>query len=569
MYRLFLCLHYLRSRVIAYFAVLGVALCVAMMLIVVSVMNGFLDKVEKAAKGLFGDIVVEAGAGGMSQYDEFIQELKEKVPEVQAASPFIQTFGILQVPGTVYRQIVTLAGVRLPERAAVSDFEQGLWVQKGIGEPSFDPPVSLMQQRVQDHLGLIARLERELAKGAPYSSQTAQDLAERLGRATYFSESALGALDRYAPVQPVVDRFQQELARQEAKLGAATQAGAASQGVTPEGPTAEQIEKLQQQLGELTETSGYLTNDYHAILGLGIEGLMFRTPDGQVIRFLLPGDKITLTLVPMGRRMTATVTPNTATFLVVDDARTDVASIDSSIVYLPFDTLQLLNDLGPEYGAEDNRLINPARTRQIHIKVSQNIQGEAQLRRVRDRIQDLWVDFLERCPWAGRDVEVRTWRQQQAGVVEPIETQRTLTVIMFGIISMVSVVLIFVIFYMIVFQKTKDIGVLKAVGASNSGVAWIFLAYGAAIGLVGSILGTIGGYYFVLYINQIQDAIDKWFGFRVWDREVFIFEKIPNEVQLSSALLIVAGAIAAGLIGALIPAMRAARMQPVEALRYE
>ena len=61
MYKLFLCLRYLRSRIIAYFAVLGVALCVAMMLIVVSVMNGFLDRVEKAAKGLFGDIVISPG----------------------------------------------------------------------------------------------------------------------------------------------------------------------------------------------------------------------------------------------------------------------------------------------------------------------------------------------------------------------------------------------------------------------------------------------------------------------------------------------------------------------------
>jgi lipoprotein-releasing system permease protein len=100
-------------------------------------------------------------------------------------------------------------------------------------------------------------------------------------------------------------------------------------------------------------------------------------------------------------------------------------------------------------------------------------------------------------------------------------------------------------------------------------VAQIFLAYGAAIGLVGSILGTVGGYYFVRYINPIQDAVDRWFAFRVWDREFFMFEKIPNEVDALPALLIVAGAIIAGLVGALIPALRAARMQPVEALRYE
>ena len=70
MYKLSLCLRYLRSRVLAYFAMLGVGLCVAMMLICVSVMSGFLWKIERAARGLFGDIVVEsASLSGLGLYD--------------------------------------------------------------------------------------------------------------------------------------------------------------------------------------------------------------------------------------------------------------------------------------------------------------------------------------------------------------------------------------------------------------------------------------------------------------------------------------------------------------------
>ena len=88
-------------------------------------------------------------------------------------------------------------------------------------------------------------------------------------------------------------------------------------------------------------------------------------------------------------------------------------------------------------------------------------------------------------------------------------------------------------------------------------------------GLIGSALGILGGYFFVRNINAIQDWADEWFNFRVWDREVFMFEKIPNEIDWSAAVWIMVGAMVAGLIGALVPAMRAARMQPVEALRYE
>ena len=72
-----------------------------------------------------------------------------------------------------------------------------------------------------------------------------------------------------------------------------------------------------------------------------------------------------------------------------------------------------------------------------------------------------------------------------------------------------------------------------------------------------------------MHINAIQDWADAMFGLRVWDRKSFMFEFIPNQVDWTMAVFILAGSIIAGLIGALIPAIRAARMQPVEALRYE
>ena len=568
MYRLFLCLHYLRSRVIAYFAVLGVALCVAMMLIVVSVMNGFLDKIESAAKGLLGDIVIDAGQGGMGYYDDFMAQLQVTVPQVEAASPSIQTYAILQIPGQRYRQPVTLSGIRMSERAKVSDFEQGLWVQQGHSKPSFDPPVASMRQRVGEQIELIRRLERQGEPSVSTSKQAGYDLEERLHNAAYFTREAMRTLEQYETVQPIVRQLETQVAELTA-LAQQTPTTGPDGATSPASAAVERLPQLEQQLGELTEASGYLTSDYHAILGLGVEGLMFRTPGGQTVRYVLPGDNITLTMVPMGRALGANISPNTKTFLVVDDARTGIENIDSSFVYLPFETLQLLNDLGAEYG-EDGELVTPARTRMIHVKVRPEAQGELVLREVRDRIQAFANAFQDRRPLMTRaDIEVRTWRQQQAGVIEPIEAQRTLTMIMFSIISLVSVVLIFVIFYMIVFQKTRDIGVLKSIGASSGGVAAIFLTYGAIIGLVGSILGTIGGYYFVRYINPIHDAADRWFGFRVWSREVFMFDMIPNQVHVGPAVQIVIGAIIAGLLGALLPALRAARMQPVEALRYE
>ncbi len=558
MYKLFLCLRYLRSRIIAYFAVLGVALCVAMMLIVVSVMNGFLDRVEKAAKGLFGDIVIESGSTrGMGLYDEFIAELRTRVPDVVVASPFILNSCFLQVPGnSEWNQIVQAAGIRLPERANVTDFAKGLYYQQGDSQPMFDPSIDRLLDRQEQ---LIQSLEADISRLRTDANASADALLlrDRLDNAM-LSHLWARSLLRGART------FQNDTRILQAQLDAAYEKS--------HGESTERTEQLEERLGELVEKSGYQPPPYHVILGLGIRGLSFRTPQGQTIRLLMPGNRLAISLIPLGRLSAASnLSLNTKIFTVVDDCRTDVSSIDSEIIYLPFETLQRLSGLEAKVDPQDpNQVVIPARCNQIHIKVANGAGGEQRLAAVCRRVEVAWHDFHARhAEQIGSDASVMTWQQRQASIVGPIKQQRTLTVIMFGIISLVSVVLIFVIFYMIVFQKTKDIGVLKAVGAGSFGVAGIFLAYGAAVGLVGSVFGTIGGYYFVRHINAIQDAVDRWFGFRVWDREVFLFEKIPNEVQLLPVLLIVAGAIAAGLIGALVPALRAARMQPVEALRYE
>ena len=545
---------------IAYFAVLGVALCVAMMLIVVSVMDGFLLKIEAAAKGLFGDIVIRSG-GGLGHYTELIGDLKKEVPEIEAASPFILTGGILRIPGQPhYQQLVQIAGIELPSRARATDFGKGLFTQQAVASPSFDPPIDLVLKRLAEHTAEAEHLLRE-ATGLPGSAVSAQDqrLRRRLEGAIAMQRQAADILQYAGPYQQPLRQAQRQL--DQARLRAGGLAG-----------TSEEVDDLSGDLLDLEEKARYRSPRNRIILGLGLPQLSFRTEHGETVRVFGPGQRVALTLIPLGRAYSPTGTlVNTTVFTVIDDCRTGVNSIDSGMVYVPLETLQRLNDMATEYSAEDpSKIVRSARCGQIHVKVKPGFSNGRKLLDVRSNVEHSLADFLQRRPDAADMAPtVQTWRQDQADLVGPIEKQRTLTVIMFGIISLVSVVLIFVIFYMIVFQKTRDIGVLKAVGASSSGVAGIFLTYGAAVGLVGSILGTVAGYYFVRHINEIQDAVDRWFGFRVWSAEVFLFDKIPNEVDWGNAVGIVIGSVLAGIVGALIPAIRAAGMQPVEALRYE
>ena len=163
-----------------------------------------------------------------------------------------------------------------------------------------------------------------------------------------------------------------------------------------------------------------------------------------------------------------------------------------------------------------------------------------------------------------------TWQESQADIVAAVEKEKILITIVLGFVSLVAVALVLCILYMIVVQKTRDIGVIKAIGGSSAGVAFVFLTYGAAAGLVGSALGLVFGGLFVTYINDIQDFLIQinpaW---RVWNLEVYSFDRIPSEVSPADAFFVVVFAVVASTVGALAAAWRAGAMQPVEAIRYE
>src|SRR5258708_34911935 len=89
---------------------------------------------------------------------------------------------------------------------------------------------------------------------------------------------------------------------------------------------------------------------------------------------------------------------------------------------------------------------------------------------------------------------------------------------------------ILAIFFMIVVEKTRDIGILKALGASTSGVRGIFLGYGLLLGMVGSGVGMAGGLLFVKYINPIEGLLSKVTGRRVFDDTIYYFSEIPTLV---------------------------------------
>ena len=143
-----------------------------------------------------------------------------------------------------------------------------------------------------------------------------------------------------------------------------------------------------------------------------------------------------------------------------------------------------------------------------------------------------------------------------------------LNVLLFMIIAVAGFGIL-AIFFMIVVEKTRDIGILKALGASSNGIISIFLSYGIGLGIVGSAAGVGIGLLFVKYINQIETGLSWLTGRKVFDKDIYYFDAIPTMISPMMVMWVAMGAIGIAVLASVLPARRASRLHPVRALRYE
>jgi lipoprotein-releasing system permease protein len=547
MYKLFLTFRYLRKRRIAYFAVAAVTLCVMMVLTVMSVMGGWLDMVRNRARGLLGDVIVDNGSySGFPLYEEFISEIKTW-PEIAAATPVLYTYGLVTFPRSTQNGYVVVVGVRLTELYQVNGFHSGLYYENHF------PDTTTFESRGQPVMGLDLDSE-------PMRMKDGRELAA-LALPPPYQEALSRARSAAGGARPDSDSTETELQELLAEAG------------RPLIPGRWELNDPGESGPPLPEVIG----DPAPGVILGRDLVADREPDGRYRRKYPLGEALSMTLVPWSDAGDFQ-SPVRPTFRYVDDSRTGIYEIDSRHAYVDFDYLQKLLhlDATDRVDREDpEKVIGrvPARCSQIQIKLKPGIEAGAicarltqTYRRLADEARDglsvSEVNLLAR-------VEAQTWEQSQAHIIAPVEKERMLVTILFGIISLVAVALILCILYMIVLQKTKDIGILKAVGASSKGVAAIWLTYGAAVGVVGGTLGLILGTLFVTNINQVQDFLIWAFNFRVWDLRVYSFDEIPHSVSGRDALVIFLFAVGASTLGALGAAWRAGSMEPVGAIRHE
>lgn len=245
-------------------------------------------------------------------------------------------------------------------------------------------------------------------------------------------------------------------------------------------------------------------------------------------------------------------------FKIADIVETGVYQFDKGCIYLPIDELR-------KYLYPEEEL--PVAS-QIQIKLAEGVDTDTALAVIRG----VWQGFVE--DELGddlflRNAEIVTAKELQRPWVAAYRKQLFLLLLIFGVVSLGVVLLIFCIFYMIVRLKQRDIAIIKSCGAAGSSVAWIFVGFGACVGIIGSAFGVLLGCIITKNINTIEEWTRIIFGLKLWKSSVYMFSKIPNEVSWFWVLCFVLLAIVAAAVGALIPAIVAAATKPVDILRYE
>jgi lipoprotein-releasing system permease protein len=280
---------------------------------------------------------------------------------------------------------------------------------------------------------------------------------------------------------------------------------------------------------------------FGAILGYSIAHVRFT--EGGVVKeeaVLRPGDAVTVTTAGG-----AELKPVWGSFVVADYVKTEMSEYDSNFVFVPLDQLQRVRGMGDRCTA-------------LQIKLKNY-----------DRDKAAVTAELERLFPPRDGNRVATWEQNQGPLLSAIDVERSILNILLFLIVGVAGFSILAIFTMIVSEKFRDIGVLKSLGASSSGVLSIFLGYGLLLGGVGAGLGTAAGLWFTRNINEIEAGLSMVTGTAVFPRDIYYFKEIPTNVDAGVVLVINAGAVITAVVFSLLPAWRAARLHPVRALRFE
>jgi lipoprotein-releasing system permease protein len=254
-----------------------------------------------------------------------------------------------------------------------------------------------------------------------------------------------------------------------------------------------------------------------------------------------PGSQITL-WNPDGRSTVVGTVPREETYTVGAVFEIGVYDYDKAFVLMPMQDAQELLLTGDQVGMVEIQTTDPDKVDQIIAPLRRLVQGKAGI-----------VD----------------WRQMNSALFEALEVERVAMFVVLSLIVLVAVFNILSSLIMLVRAKTRDIAILRTMGASRSGMMKVFMTVGVTIGSLGIVLGIILGAIFLYFRQGVVNAIQAVTGQNLWDPSVRFLTDLPAKSDPFEVGAIIITALVLSFLATLYPAYKAASTDPVQVLRYE
>lgn len=167
------------------------------------------------------------------------------------------------------------------------------------------------------------------------------------------------------------------------------------------------------------------------------------------------------------------------------------------------------------------------------------------------------------------DYWVRDWSSYHANWFRAVKIEKRMIFLLLLLIVAVAAFNIVSTLVMVVTDKQSDIAILRTLGASPRSIMAIFMVQGAIIGLIGTLVGTVGGVSLALNLDTVVPFIEGLFGIRILDPAVYYISVLPSDLHWDDVWMICSISLVLGLVATIYPAWRASKTQPAEALRYD
>ena len=252
------------------------------------------------------------------------------------------------------------------------------------------------------------------------------------------------------------------------------------------------------------------------------------------------GDEITI-LSPSGVQTIIGSMPKQKTFIVTSIFNSGLAEFDNNIALINLSTLEDF------FGFKQEQ-----RNLEIYLKNPKNIEKQ---KFVFQKVYDQELIY--------------SWADMNSSLFSALKVERN---VMFIILSLIIIVAAFNIISgltILVKNKTKDIAILKSIGVLNKSIVKIFFLIGIIIGTSATIFGIFLGVTFSLYVENLRQFLSSTFNISLFPEEIYFLSKMPSEINLNSILIISICSIFITIVVSIFPALKAAKLDPIKALKYE